>query len=88
MGRFVTNKYLVTLLLALVMSMGGYIFKGNDKINDAQASTIVDLQRRMTANEIADAANHATQTSRYEEILRRLSRIEESFTTRRRVETP
>lgn len=72
MGKFVTNKWLVGTLVALVMSMGGYIFRDVDRSTGAQAAAITELQRRLTATEI-EAATHSAQ---YREILRRLDRIE------------
>lgn len=75
-GAFVTNKWLVGAMLLLIMSMGGYIFRGIDKSGDAQASTLVDLQRRISLAEIDMAAQRATQTAQYAEILRRLDGME------------
>lgn len=75
-GAFVTNKWLVGVLLLLTMSMGGYIFRGIDKSGDAQASTLVSLERRVALNEIEVAASRATQTAQYSEILRRLDSME------------
>lgn len=75
-GTFVTNKWLVGVMLLLIMSMGGYIFHGYDKNGDAQASTIQSQNSRITTLEIDVAAQKATQTAQYTEIIRRLDRME------------
>lgn len=75
-GAFVTNKWLVSALLLLIMGMGGYIFRGIDKTGDAQASTLTVLERRIALNEIDLAAQRATQIAQYSEILRRLDGME------------
>lgn len=83
LGAFVTNKWLVSAMLLLIMGMGGYIFRGIDKSGDAQASTIasvrsdlVVMERRLATAEIELATSRATQTAQYAEILRRLDGID------------
>ena len=78
-GAFVTNKWLVGLLVSLVMLMGGYIFKGYDKTTDAQASQIQALDHRMTAVEIDHGALKATIVLQNAEVIRRLDRIENAI---------
>jgi len=71
-GAFVTNKYVVSVLVALVMTMGGYIFKTSDKTTDAQAAQLQALDRRVNAVEVQGARTEA----QYGDIIRRLDRIE------------
>ena len=78
-GAFVTNKWLVGMLVTLVMLMGGYIFKGYDKSTDAQASQIQALDHRMNALEIDNAAVKATIALQNAEVIRRLDRIENAI---------
>lgn len=78
-GAFVTNKWLVSTLLLLIMAMGGYIVRGNDRSGEAQASTVAGIERRLSLLEIDTAAARATQTAQYVEMIRRLDRIENAI---------
>jgi hypothetical protein len=82
-GAFVTNKWLVGTMLLLIMSMGGYIFRGIDKSGDAQASQMAMIERRTSALEIDTAARNAATTAQYTEIIRRLDRLENLIYGRR-----
>ena len=79
LGTFVTNKWLVAALLALTMSMGGYVFHGIDKVTDTALSQVSAMERRMTAVEVDIAAAQAERRAQYAEILRRLDRIENAL---------
>jgi len=68
--------------------MGGYIFIGKDKTTEVQAASLAALQDRMTHNEIADAITESRTSARYDEIIRRLERIERGVDARRRQEAP
>jgi hypothetical protein len=87
-GAFVTNKWLVGVLVILVMSMGGYIFRGYDKSNDAQASQIAALDHRLSAVEIDSAATKSRIEVQYADLIRRLDRIEGAVLYRNRVSGP
>jgi hypothetical protein len=76
LGAFVTNKWLVGVLIGLVMSMGGYIFRGMDKGNEAQAVSITELQRVVAGHDISLATIMATIRLNHEDVVRRLSTIE------------
>lgn len=76
-GSYVTNKWLIGTLVLLVMSMGGYIFKGIDKGNDAQASAIADLKRTTEQHEVYIATLQTAMNLNYSEIIRRLEKIEQ-----------
>jgi hypothetical protein len=75
-GAFVTNKWLVGAMLMVIMSMGGYIFRGIDKSGDAQATTLTSVTNRVVVLETDVAVSKATQTAQYLEIIRRLDRME------------
>lgn len=79
LGQFVTNKWLVGTMLLLMMSMGGYIFRGIDKSGEAQAGQIEQLGRRTAALEVEAASARATQTAQYAEIINRLDRMERAI---------
>jgi len=74
--KFVTNKWLVSLLIALMISMGGYIFSGIDRTSDSHIFRIEGSERRLSALEISVAAAQAERQAQYAEILRRLDRLE------------
>jgi hypothetical protein len=76
-GAFVTNKWLIGLLVALVMSMGGYIFKGIDKGNDVQASEIAALKEASAKHDVEIATIQTTIALNYGEFVRRLEKIEQ-----------
>jgi len=76
---YVTNKWLIGMLVALVMTMGGYIFNDIGKGSDAQAAVLSELQRRVNDAEILIAEDNARNAAQYREILRRLERIENSL---------
>lgn len=76
LGAFVTNKWLVGALVMLVMSMGGYIFKGIDKGADVQAATIATLQSDTAKHEVEIATMKAVLQLNYNEVIRRLDNIE------------
>jgi hypothetical protein len=78
LGAFVTNKWMVGTMLALIMSMGGYIFHGIDKGNEVAAAQLQALERRTVTLEIELARTDA----RYNEIIRRLDRIEAALYSR------
>lgn len=88
LGAFVTNKWLVGLLVGLVMSMGGYIFKGIDKGSEAQAVTISELQKMVAGHDISLATITATLRLNHEDIIRRLSAIEVRLERRTSVTGP
>lgn len=89
LGAFVTNKWLIGVLVLLVMSMGGYIFRGYDKSNDAQASQIAAIGQRVTAVEIESAAQKTRIEVQYADIIRRLDRIENAvYGGNRRLSAP
>lgn len=82
-GAFVTNRWLVSALLLLVMGMGGYIFKDIGKTGDAQAASVIALrndliavERRVSTTESEVAVSKATQIAQYTEILRRFDGLE------------
>jgi len=77
LGAFVTNKWLIGLLVALVMSMGGYIFKGIDKGNDVQASEIAALKDASAKHDVEIATIQTTIALNYGEFVRRLEKIEQ-----------
>jgi hypothetical protein len=84
LGAFVTNKWLVGTLILLTMSMGGYIFKGIDRGTEAQAQQIDLLQRKTQALEIDLASQKVTLLLQYNEIIRRLDRLENQLYINRR----
>lgn len=74
---YITNKWLVSILAALVISMGSYIFKGIDKGNDVQANQISTLQKTVERHDIDIATIQTTISLNYSEIIRRLEKIEQ-----------
>lgn len=74
---YVTNKWLVGVLVALVISMGSYIFRGIDKGNDVQAEQIAALQKHIEAHDVDIATIQTTISLNYGEIIRRLEKIEQ-----------
>ena len=76
LGAFVTNKWLVGALVGLSISMGGYIFRGIDRDTGVQAQQIDVLQRRSQSMEIDLASQKVTLLLQYNEIIRRLDRLE------------
>ena len=79
LGSLLTNKYLVTALLSIVISMGGYIFHGFDTSKDVQAATLSALRDDLGKQRTEIAEIKATQTARDIEIIRRLDRIERNM---------
>lgn len=75
-GVFVTNKWVIGLLVALLMSAGGYVFRGFDRSNDAIAAQIYNLEQRVRSLEIETKSQSVTVDLQYKEIIRRLDRIE------------
>lgn len=88
MGAFVTNKWLVGVLVALLMSMGGYIFRDIGREQVSANERVDNLDAQVQLLKIQAARNEA----QYNEIIRRLDRIEESQDRenrpRRRAEAP
>lgn len=76
LGAFVTNKWLVGVLVLLLMAMGSQIFRGIDKGTEVQAQQIDALQRKAQALEIDLASQKVTILLQYNEIIRRLDRLE------------
>ena len=74
-STFVTNKYLVTVLVGLTVSMGGYIFTSYDTGRAVANSRISDLEEKVTQLRI----NDAQRFEQNQEIIRRLIRIEASM---------
>lgn len=72
MVSFVTNKWLVGLLVSLVITMGGYIFTNMDKSRDTDLARAYAMEHRVNKLEV----DMATINAQYAEILRRLDRIE------------
>lgn len=83
-GSFVTNKWLVGTLVLLLMSMGGYIFKGIDRGTEVQAAQIELLQRKSQDLELDLTQQKITLTLKLDEIIRRLDRIENQLYARGR----
>lgn len=75
-GAFVTNRWLVAVLVTMVMAMGGYIFQGLGKSSDAVAAQIDALWKKTSSIEVESASRAARTEAQYAEILRRLERIE------------
>lgn len=71
-GQFVTNKYLVTVLLMLVMSMGAYIFNQRDRGGEAYASEITRVKDRVSVLEIEMASRGGRTDAQFAEIMRRM----------------
>jgi hypothetical protein len=84
LGSFVTNKYLVVTLVALTMSMGGYIFNGKDRTNEAQAARLDLLQLKSQALEVELTQQKITLALKLDEVIRRLDRIENQMYAGRR----
>lgn len=89
LGAFVTNKWLVGVLITLLMAMGSYIFTMKDHSSEAQASQIQELRMKTTELAIQASADRAEARAQNTEIIRRLDRIERNQDIiRRRNEAP
>lgn len=83
LGALITNKWMVGALISVIITLGGYIFQTKDKLSDAQASDIVAIHRSLSEHEVEIADIKATNRAQYNEILRRLERIERVMDSRR-----
>lgn len=84
-GRiFITNKWLVGVLVALIISMGGYIFTNMDRSHDVDTARADATERRVNKLEIDQAAMAAESRAQYNEILRRLDAIDRNIWRRTR----
>lgn len=81
---FVTNKWLVGVLVALVISMGGYIFTNMDRTHDWDAARADATERRVNKIEIEMSGMAAEHRAQYNEILRRLDAIDRNIWRRSR----
>ena len=75
-GAFVTNKWLVGVLVGLIISLTGYIFSQKDSNQEAQAKTLSTVVADVSNVRADVEAIKARENERNAEILRRLDRME------------
>jgi predicted HTH transcriptional regulator len=74
--KYVTNKWLIATLVALIMTMGGYIYQGVGRSGEVAARQFDSLDNKMRNLEIDMASEKVMLRLQYGEIIRRLDKLE------------